>query len=77
MRKAAFCTILLTVAMFLAGALPTAAAAPPLSTRLGAQVALQQSPILRVGRQNIPGTHKWKKANFSHSKWSRKGGKTN
>jgi len=37
----------------------------------GAQVALQQSPILRVGRQNIPRTHKWKKVKFSHSKWSK------
>jgi hypothetical protein len=28
--------------------------ARPSSTRLGAQVALQQGPILRAGRQNIP-----------------------
>jgi hypothetical protein len=34
----------------------------------------QQSLILRVGRQNIPRTHKWKKVKFSHSNWSKKGG---
>ena len=35
------------------------------STHLGAQVALQQGLILRADKQNIPRTHKWKKAIFS------------
>jgi len=40
----------------------------------GARVALQQNLILQVGRQNIPGFLKVKKAKFIHSKSSKFGG---
>jgi hypothetical protein len=40
----------------------------------GVQVARKPILVFRVGKKNVPRTHKWKKAKFSHSKWSRKGG---
>jgi hypothetical protein len=48
---------------------PIWSASPP-----GAQVALLQGHILRVGKQNISRSLKAEKAIFSHSKWSKKGG---
>jgi hypothetical protein len=39
--------------------------APSSFTRIGAQVALQQGPILRAGKQNIPRPHRKEDEIFS------------